>query len=1041
MYRFFTLILPTLFLATVISAQTPQDIVVPVQLSAGLNPPATFINWTNPQPSDIILRRRVKGAAGDAWVELVNVTETQLNGYFDTGLDGNETYEYAVERKTGNVTAYGYAFANFFKPVVDERGKILVFIDSTTADALGADLISFKNDLRGEGWQPVPFKTGPFTTVQWVKNQIVSAYNADPANIKAVLLIGSVPIPYSGSMAWDTKPDHIGAWPCDAYYGDVNGTWTDNSVNIPNTVRLANRNVPGDGKFDQSTLPSAVELPVGRLDFSRLSAATFGLPPVELLRKYLWKNHLWRTGQYKVPNRALVDDHLGWSGGEAFAADGYRNAIPLVGDGNVVAGEFLNSQRHLLSYGAGTNGTYSSADGIGTAADFATDSVRTVFANLYGDYFGDWDFETNPLLPALLASKGSVLAVSWAGRPHWMQHGLASGETIGYCLKETQNAQFNTAYGDSNGESGAHIALLGDPTLRAKIVAPISNLTVVSNCDKVNLHWTASPDPEVNSYLIYRSFSLDGPYTRVTPDLLFQNSWEDLLPPADTLFYSVRAVKLEVTPGGGAFYNSSTGAPKSVIFLPGTGPTAIALGGFLNCNVTSLTLGTNFSPANSSVQWYKPDGQLLNGFTATEGGVYTVVVTAPNGCTKAAYATVYLDTLLPQINLPATVTLNCVTPAIPYLVPDAPSNVHYFIDGVEVFPGQTILLGSFSVFTVSSTANGCSKNYNVTIQEDFSPPGAFITHNGLLLDCTHPSVQLFGNSNAPNAVYNWANFGGWTSGLQNPMVTEPGTYCLTVTDVLNGCTSINCVDVLIQSGMNLSVDFSFEGNPCDSDDRTLEANVSGGSAPYQYIWSLGGTEQSVALSNGFSGTVSVTVTDANDCVDTSAIEVAPAMEVLALFDEESAPGAADGYIDLLVLGGQSPFFFLWSNGSTMEDIIGLTSGTYTATVTSGNGCSSVLTIQLITVGVENISPDFDLQILPNPATDEVGVYLSPAFAKASAGKTVRIQLTDLSGRKIGAQSGEQLAYFFDTSAMPNGVYLLWVECDGERGAYRVVVGR
>ncbi len=1035
MSRSLTFLLLIFFTSTLL-AQTPQDAVVPMQLSAGLNPPAVFLSWANPQPSDIILRRRVKGAAGDTWVELVNATETQLNGYFDSGLDGNETYEYAVERKTGSITAYGYAFANFFKPVVDNRGKILVFIDSTTADQLGADLVTFKNDLRGKGWQTMPFKIGPFATVQSVKNQILNAYNADPANVKAVLLMGNVPIPYSGSMAWDSKPDHIGAWPCDAYYGDVNGAWTDNGVNIPNTARLANRNVPGDGKFDQNTLPSAVEIPVGRLDFRRLSAATFGLSPVELLRRYLFKNHLWRTGQYTVPNRALVDDQLGWSSGEAFAADGYRNAIPLTGEWNVAAGEFLNPERYLLSYGAGTNGTYSSASGIGSATNFATDSVRTVFANLYGDYFGDWDFETNPLLPALLASKGSVLAVSWAGRPHWMQHGLATGETIGYCLKETQNAQFNTAYVGSNGESGAHVALLGDPTLRAKIVAPASNLTVVSNCNKVNLHWTASPDPEVVAYLVYRAFSLDGPYLRVTPDLLFQTSWEDIAPPVDTLFYSVRAVKLEVTPGGGAFYNSSTGAPKSVIFVPGTGPAAIGLGGLLNCNVTSLTLGTHFDPPNSSVQWYNPDGGVHNGFIATEGGVYTVVVTAPNGCTTAAYATVYVDTMLPQINIPNTVILNC-NPPTPFIVPDAPANVHYFADGVEVFPGQTLGLGSFFVFKVSSTANGCSKNYIITVQEDSNPPGAFIAHNGLLLDCTHPSVQLFGNSNTPNVTYAWSGFGGWTSSLQNPEVTEPGTYCLTVTGA-NGCFSIKCIDVL-QGGMGLSVDFTYEGNPCSPE--ALAANVLGGLGPYEYAWSIGGTDQSVSLPNGFSGTVAVTVTDVNGCMEISALNVPPAMEVLALTNEESAPGAADAYIDLLVLGGQAPFTFLWSNGSTTEDINGLTNGTYTVTVTGGNGCSTVLTIQLIALGVEDISSDLGIRILPNPATDEVVVYVLPAEASTKEGRIVRLRLTDLSGRLIETQVGNEAAYFFDTSYLPNGVYILWVQRDGSRVAYRVVVGR
>ncbi|MBL7807091.1 MAG: hypothetical protein JNN28_04730, partial [Saprospiraceae bacterium] len=541
-------------------AQVPQDAAIPIQLNAGLNPPATFLSWPNQQPSDILLRRRIKGDPGNTWVELINTPQTLLNGYFDNGLDGSKTYEYALERKTGDVTAYGYAFAHFFTPVVADQGKLLVFIDSTTADLLGADLIAYKNDLRGEGWAIIPFKTGPFTTVQWVKNQIVNAYNSDPTGVRTVLLIGAVPVPYSGSTAWDGMADHIGAWPCDAYYGDVDGIWTDLSVNVVNTARLANRNVPGDGKFDQNNLPSAIELPVGRIDFSRLSLATFGTSPVELLRQYFFKNRQWRNGLNPIPQTALIDDRVGWAGGDAYAADGFRNAYPLVGESGAGAGEFRSAERNLLRFGAAINSNYSSAGDMGTASNYATDSIFSVFASLYGPYFGDWDYETDPLMPALLASKGGVLAVNWGGRPQWLKQGLAAGETMGYCLLETQNAQFNDASGSSNAESGIHISLLGDPTLRARIVPPARNLTVQSNCNRVNLHWDPSTDPEVHAYLVYRAFNQDGPYTRLTPDLLFQTSFEDLNPVADTLFYSVRAVKLEVTPGGGAFYQTGTGA-------------------------------------------------------------------------------------------------------------------------------------------------------------------------------------------------------------------------------------------------------------------------------------------------------------------------------------------------------------------------------------------------------------------------------------------------------------------------------------------------
>lgn len=87
-----------------------------------------------------------------------------------------------------------------------------------------------------------------------------------------------------------------------------------------------------------------------------------------------------------MDNKALVDDNFGYFGGEAFAANGFRNAYPLVGEANIVEGDFFNdtdNQSFLLGYGCGAGG-YSSADGVGSSANFATDSVNIVFSNLFG---------------------------------------------------------------------------------------------------------------------------------------------------------------------------------------------------------------------------------------------------------------------------------------------------------------------------------------------------------------------------------------------------------------------------------------------------------------------------------------------------------------------------------------------------------------------------------------------------------------------------------------------------------------------------------
>ena len=55
--------------------------------------------------------------------------------------------------------------------------------------------------------------------------------------------------------------------------------------------------------------------------------------------------------------------------------------------------------------------------------------------------------------------------------------------------------------------------------------------------------------------------------------------------------------------------------------------------------------------------------------------------------------------------------------------------------------------------------------------------------------------------------------------------------------------------------------------------------------------------------------------------------------------DESCTGIADGAIDATPSGGSPPYSYAWSNGSTTQDISGLTSGPYTVTVTDAIGCT------------------------------------------------------------------------------------------------------
>ena len=103
----------------------------------------------------------------------------------------------------------------------------------------------------------------------------------------------------------------------------------------------------------------------------------------------------------------------------------------------------------------------------------------------------------------------------------------------------------------------------------------------------------------------------------------------------------------------------------------------------------------------------------------------------------------------------------------------------------------------------------------------------------------------------------------WSSGQSNAAITNlsTGTFQVTVTDA-NGCTGLGAVTVSAPPGLSASAnatDVTCFGNT----DASAIASVSGGLAPFSFLWSNGDTTAN--LSNLPAGTYQLTVTDANAC--------------------------------------------------------------------------------------------------------------------------------------------------------------------------------
>ncbi|MFK8009830.1 MAG: discoidin domain-containing protein [Saprospiraceae bacterium] len=505
---------------------------------------------------------------------------------------------------------YGFIYAGIELPAIEDRGRVLLVIENDLVSPLATELAALEMDFIKDGWRVSTINVDRNDPVGDVHAAIKNVYNSNN-DLKSVLLLGHVPIAYSGSIFPDTHTENEGAYPADVYYGEMDGTWTDNVVNTTATFLPIYHNVPGDGRFDQAVPPSGVvELQVGRVDFFDMPA--FGQTEVQLVQQYLNKNHQFKTRQINPTRRALMDDNIGQTIG-APAATGYRNFSTMFGANNIFDTDYfssMNSGSYLWSYGAGS-GNANSAVGIGTTNSFTTSNLQNIFTLLFGSQFGNWAFD-NSFLRAPLAS-GQTLVSCYAGNPPFSLHTMSMGYTIGDGLLATQNNP-NDIY-LPYGPGLISTALMGDPTLRMHMVEPPSNLQVSNNSNSVSLNWSSPTNETIVGYNIYRSSSVNGTFQKVNNNTITGTLFTDDSPLSGDNFYLVKTLKLE-TSGSGTYYNLSLGILGNTNFSGSGGdttPPTATLSTAIN-NVTSdFVVNVNFSE--------NINGLTLSDFNISNGGL------------------------------------------------------------------------------------------------------------------------------------------------------------------------------------------------------------------------------------------------------------------------------------------------------------------------------------------------------------------------------------------------------------------------------------
>jgi hypothetical protein len=351
-----------------------------------------------------------------------------------------------------------------------------------------------------------------------------------------------------------------------------------------------------------------------------------------------------------------------------------------------------------------------------------------------------------------------------------------------------------------------------------------------------------------------------------------------------------------------------------------------------NGNDASIDLTVNGGTTPYTYLWSNSaTTQDVTGLTA---GRYTVLVTDFNNCTLLDTIDITEPALLvsnhTQLNVKCkngsdgSINLTVAGGVTPYTY--LWSNTASTEDLTGLTAGTyTVLVTDFNNCTVRDTMVITEPNLltsAVTIND-------VLCHNGRDGNAT---VTI--NGGTTPYTYKWS-----TGDLVNNISGKiTGTYILTTAD-FNLCVKRDTI-FINQPAAPLALTDSVKNVNChNGSDGAINISPSGGTLPYQFIWS--NAKNTEDLINEPEGNYYLRMIDKNNCewLDTFVITqpLAPLTGALNATHVRCFAGN-DGAVDLIIAGGTIPYQYLWTNSATSQDISNLTTGWYKVTVTDTNGC-------------------------------------------------------------------------------------------------------
>lgn len=375
----------------------------------------------------------------------------------------------------------------------------------------------------------------------------------------------------------------------------------------------------------------------------------------------------------------------------------------------------------------------------------------------------------------------------------------------------------------------------------------------------------------------------------------------------------------------------------------------------ITCNGANNGTGTVTPTGGTPPYNYSWVGGCLTGTNTSSSvaglcpGIYTVTVTDSANC--IFIGSINIEEPQPIDDNEVVVEANCgVCDGSIVVFPSGgtPPYSHSWSNGVTT-PNNSNLCAGFYTDTITD-GNGCTAIFTIAVSNPTGPSGVTATVNdATCFGSCDGSLNVIAIGGIPPYTYSWSSVppGGPYANDSTLTGLCAGTYNLTLAD------NINCIlntTLVVGESDSITANETFTDASCNgSCNGTASVTPTGGTPPYQYVWSHNGSTASSA-SGLCAGLVSVTITDNAGCIKVVNFNIGSPISISITSTKTDAQcnGNCDGSATANPSGGTSPYLYQWDDAlsQTSQTAINLCSGTYTVTVTDANGCIDTETITI-----------------------------------------------------------------------------------------------